>query len=34
VTEEHLYGITEPAQLYLFTNLQGLIIYPLDYTRK
>ncbi len=34
VTEEYLYGITEPAALYLFANLKGLIVYPLSYTRK
>lgn len=34
VTEEYLYGITEPAALYLFANLNTLIVYPLSYTRK
>lgn len=34
VTEEALYGITEPASLYLFMNLNQVIVYPLSYTRK
>ena len=34
VTEEYLYGITEPAVLYLFANLNTFIVYPLSYTRK
>lgn len=34
VTEEDLYGITEPATLYLFMNLNQVIVYPLSYTRK
>ena len=34
VTDEHLYGITEPATLYLFANLNNLTIYPVSYTRK
>lgn len=34
VTEEALYGITEPASLYLFMNLNQVTVYPLSYTRK
>jgi len=34
VTEDHLYGISEPACLYLFTNLDQIIAYPFRWTRK
>ncbi|MBO4476394.1 MAG: hypothetical protein J5737_06715 [Bacteroidales bacterium] len=33
IPDDALYGITEPAKLYLFTNLQSLIIYPIKWTR-
>ena len=34
VTEDHLYGITSPAKLYLFVNLNTVTVYPLKWTRK
>ena len=34
VTEDHLYGITSPAKLYLFMNLNQVTVYPLKWTRK
>lgn len=34
VPEEAIYGITEPAKLYVFANLNQITVYPLKWTRK
>ncbi len=33
ITRDHLYGIIEPATIYVFCNLQSLTIYPIRWTR-
>lgn len=33
ITRDHLYGIIEPATVYVFCNLQPLIVYPIRWTR-
>lgn len=33
ISDEYLYGITEPATVYLFVNLNQIIVYPIKWTR-
>lgn len=33
IPDDYLYGITEPASVYLFVNLNQIIVYPIKWTR-